>query len=100
MFLLLCEYALPTMISPINTQHDLINTKARIPGFKMDLIMIFLREVGHPCCPSTYRQGDIAVSIDSWHFTLPPFSKERVSILKLLGCNVYPPLAQVSSSGG
>lgn len=74
------------MISPINTQHDLIKTKARIPGFKMDLIMIFLRKVGHPCCPCTYRQGDIAVSIDSWHFTLLPFSKERVSILKLLGC--------------
>lgn len=50
----------------------------------MDLIMIFLREVGHPCYPSIYRQGNTAVNIDSWHFTLPPFSKERVSILKLL----------------
>lgn len=72
------------MISPINTQHDLMNTKACIPGFKIDLIMVFFREVGHPCYPSTYRQGNTAVRIDSWHFTLPPFSKERVSILKLL----------------
>lgn len=79
------------MIFPINTQHDLMNAQARVPGFKMDLIMIFFREVAHPCYPSIYRQRDTAVNIDSWHFTLPPFSTERVSILKLLGCPVHPP---------
>lgn len=87
-FWLMHEYAFLKTISPINTQHDLMNTYAQAPGFKKDgLSHGILQRGAHIPATQVHTAKEIQQLVLTTDTPPCPFTRQ-VNTLKLWGSTV------------